>query len=348
MGKRISAVILCLGSIFSLGYPAIAADGPASSIDVTIPEYEVEQIEGYDYVDIPGGDILLVDGKPRIPYYPVSINYPEGYRVQNVVTSEKSGLTTATGLNLPVVVMQPDKTSNGDITTPPIEQEGWYPEEDFSWEVLINSDGSSSLVIAVYPFYSNAETTDIRFYRNYRFDIDYIHSSVEIIAFDIDSYIYTPGSEIVFDVRLMNSGDIQDVVISLAIKSYISDELIDGLPIRSLKGLAGEGSYSDTWDTTGTSLGDYYAEAVVTDTYGNIIDSETIGFSIQLSEIVEIPPETTWAPTSTITETTETTVKADGILEEPGEFPTIYLIIGAILVVAVAILILFIRSRMRA
>jgi hypothetical protein len=337
MSKRILAIVLGLGFILGLSYPVDAAGVPESSIEVTIPQYEVQQIDGFDYVDIPGGDVLLVDGKPRVPYYPLTIDYATGYRVQDVVMSEVSGLTTATGLNLPLVVMQPDTASDADMTTPPIEQAGWYPEDDFNWGIWANSDGSSSLVIAIYPFYYNAETTESRFYSDYRFDIEYIYSSVEITSFNTDSYIYTPGEDVVLDLQLSNSGEERDVVLELTIKNYMSDELIYGFPIKSLKDLVGEGSYSDTWNTSSINPGDYYAEAVIVDTYGNILDSKTAGFSIQTIDIAETPPAIT-ATASDVTQPTSTT-------KEQGELPTRYLICGIVLALIIVIVVILIVTK---
>ena len=125
-----------------------------------------------------------------------------------------------------------------------------------------------------------------------------------------DKYVYEPGDELAIDVWLKNSGQIQDVIVSLVIKQYGADEIVEGLPIRSLKGFVGEGSYSAKWSTDETELGDYYTEATVTDTSGNVLDRETVGFSIQRLELAG----------------------------EPTEFPTEYVIIG---VVAVAVIIGF-------
>lgn len=285
MKTKLFAVLLSLGFIISLGYPLLAAEEPASSIEVNIPEYEVEQREGYDYVDIPGGDILLVDGKPRVPYYSVSLPYPKGYRVQDVVLTEISGLMTATGLNLPIVVMEPNFPSGSEPSSS--KQEGWYPEEDFNWRTWINSDGSSTLLISIFPFYYNVNTTEVKFYKNYRFEIEYIFSNVEITALDTDKDIYKTGEEITIDMCLNNSGEGQDVVVNVLIKEYGSDEIVDGLPLKMLKNFAGIGSWSAEWCANDTEPGYYYAETTLTDDSGNWLDRKTAGFAIQAPEAIE-------------------------------------------------------------
>ena len=322
MYRVLLALLLLTGLVIGTGQ-TISAETPPSTIVVNIPEYEVEQVEGYDYVDIPGGDILLADNKPRVPLYYVYTDYPAGYRVQEIVLAERSALTAETGLNLPVIVMEPDVPVVTD--EPAVTQGGWYPEEEFTWQVMINSDGSSELLLAVYPFYYNPGTTESRFYAYYIFDIEYVLTDVEITALKTDRYFYNLGDEVTIDVWLDNSGEVQDVVAGVAIKRYGTDEMVEGLPVRTLRDISGEGLYSATWSSGETAVGDYYVEANVTDTSGNLLDSETTGFGIQhFAAEDEEEPE-----------------------EEKTEFPTIYVIIIAV-VVAVIVLALIVRSRRKA
>ena len=323
MKTKLFAVLLSLGFIISLGYPLLAAEEPASTIEVNIPEYEVEQMEGYDYVDIPGGDILLVDGKPRVPYYSVSLPYPKGYRVQDVTMTERSGLVTATGLNLTIVTMEPPFSLGSESSSS--EQGGWYPEEDFNWRTQINSNGSSTLVIVMYPFYYNPETTDVKFYKNYRFDIEYIISSVTITSLTTAKDIHIPGDEVAVDIELNNSGETQDVVVSIVIKQYGSDKTVDGLPLRSLKNLVGDASLTAEWDSSGTDEGYYYAEVTLTDSAWNTLDKKTVGIPIAVSEVPAGPTP-----------------------EKPTEFPILYVIIGAAVAVAVVASVFVIKSRKKA
>jgi hypothetical protein len=345
MIKWISITALFLGLIAGI-YSPVLAESPPPSIEVSIPEYQVEKVDDYDYVDIPGGDILLVDGMPRIPYYPVFVTYPEGYRIQDVLMTEVSGLETSTGLNLPVVMMEPDFPS--DVELPPLKAEGWFPNEDYNWNVWINSDGSSTLVINVFPFYYNADTTNVKFYRYYRFDVEYITSDMTITVLNADKSVYKLGDEVTLDIGLKNAGQTQDVTVSIIIKQYGTNELIEGLPIRSLKDFAGEGSCTAVWNTAKTEAGDYYAEVSISDILGNILDKKTVGFGIQLSEITEKPPEI-------IERQPEVTEKPTEIIERPNEpsqtstgFPVLYVIIGAILVVAIAAVLIIIKLRKKA
>lgn len=313
------SIILALG-LFLGGISYANGAEPPSVLEVVVPDYEVDTIGGLDYVDIPGGHILLVDGKPRVPYYSVSVDYPNGYRIQEVTLAERSELLTATGLKLPTVVMQP--LSSPGSQSSPIGNEGWYPKEDYNWRVWENADGSTTLVISIYPFYYNPETTDVKFYKSYRFDIEYIVSSVEVTALYLDKDIYAPGDEVRVDIWLKNSGETQDVVVGTVIKQYGSDEIVAGLPLRSLKNLAGEASLTAEWDSSGADEGYYYAEVTVTDTAGNTLDRETVGFPVEVSEAATKPTP-----------------------EKPTEFPILYVIVGAVVAVVIVVLVLMARRK---
>jgi hypothetical protein len=336
-GSLLSIIsLLLVSSLSSISYAA----GPPSSLEINISDYEVTTAGGLDYVEIPGGEVLLTEeGRPRVPYYTTSIDYPEGYKVQDVTLKERSGLETASGLNLPVVILSPSPELPIEMKT------GWYPEEDYNWRVWENPDGSTTLVIMMYPFYYDPETTTVKFYKNYSFDIEYIFSNVTIRALSTDKDVYEPGDKVTLDMRLNNSGETQDVVVSIIIKQYGSDEIVDGLPLRSLKNVVGDASLTTEWDSNGAETSYYYAEAILTDTAGNMLDKYTVGFGIQVSEAPEkpIPTPTTEKPAPT--PTTEKPASTP-TTEKQEEFPTLYyVIIGAIVVVAVIASVIVIRSR---
>lgn len=259
------------------GAPAGAE--PLAAVEVSIPDYQVATVGNTDYVTIPGGEALLAEeGRPRVPYYVKRINYPKGYRVQDVVLEERSGAVTTTGLRLPAVILSPNPPS------PVKMKEGWYPEKDYTWQVLENPDGSTTLVIALYPFYYDPETTGVVFYKNYRLSISYILSPVSITGLTLDKSVCRPGEKIAVDLRLENAGGAQDVTVSLAIKEYGADEAVAGLPLRVFKGLAGEASFSAEWSSQGTAPGYYYLEATVSDAAGNVLDRERASFALQAVE----------------------------------------------------------------
>lgn len=277
MNNRLLTKILIL-ALLGCFCRLIQGETPISTVVVNVPEYTVEKIGGLDYVDIPGGGTLLMVGKPRVPFYSVSMEYPVGCRVQAVIMRERSGPTTVKDLNLSTVTWSPDAPSE-NIPLPE-KAAGWYPEKDFSWQVLLDPDGSSTLVITVFPFYYSPETKEARFYRHYEFDVTYIFSTISILNVNTEKPVYDPEEEITINVLLNNSGEAKDVITSIMIKRYGLDEAVDGLPLRMLHNLAEQASFTMTWSSKGFPIGDYYVEIMLNDTSGNWLDRRACRFRL--------------------------------------------------------------------
>jgi hypothetical protein len=255
-------------------------EDPISYIEVMIPDYMVSTFMGDDYVDIPGGEILSrEEGRPRVPYYIKSIEYPKGYRVQNVILTERSGLMTDMGLELPVVILDPNIGF--------VEMKGdWYPHDDYSWRVEENDDGSTTLIITMYPFYYNPDTTMVKFYKNYKFDINYVYSDITITELFTDKYMYKPGDIVNIDMWFENIGETQDFIVKMLIKNEVNEEITDGLLLRSFEGFQGIGSYSPIWEIDIETITDsFFIEATIMDNNGNIIDVESDIFCIDKPSI---------------------------------------------------------------
>jgi len=277
MNNRLLALFLFLILAVSVGH-AVLGEAPPSTVTVNVPEYNVEVIGGWDYADIPGGYVLLVVGKPRVPFYSASIEYPSGYRIQGVTMRERSGLVTAMDLNLSTVTQVP--ASSPGVAPSSSENGDWYPERDFSWQVFLNLDGSSTLIIDTFPFYYNSGTKEVRFYRHYEFEIAYILSVVSITDLATDKAVYDPGEEVKVNVMLRNAGEAKDVVAGALIRLYGSDEVVGGLPLRTLHAITGDASFSMTWSSEGFSAGDYCVEVTLNDTSGNWLDRRVSGFRL--------------------------------------------------------------------
>ena len=311
----VNTLIICSAVIIALYSNVSMAESPPASIEVTIPDYFVTTTGGLDYVKIPGGEILLdEEGRPRVPYYIASVDYPAGWRVQEVTLEERDGLTTDTGLNLPVVILSDAPESQIEMIG------GWYPEEDYSWNIWENADGSTRLDIVVYPFYYNGDTAEVRFYSDYTFSVDCVSSTVAITDLVLDKYEYSPNETVNIDIAFQNNGDVQDIVAGLAINRYGSGETVDGLPLRLLRDVSGDCGLSAAWDTGDTEEGYYYVEATLTDATGNVLDTETVGFGIETVEVLE---------------------------EEEAEFPTGYVIIAVVLALVLLITLLMTARRRR-
>ncbi len=271
----------CRHLLWAAAVLAALAAGPAgaqdyTSVAVSVPDYSVNTVGGLDYVDIPGGETMLgEEGRPAVPYFVKSLDLPQDCRVQAVTLQARSGLKTARGLRLPVVVHQ-------EYPTAPVAMKGgWYPQADYEWEALINADGSTSLVISVYPFYYNPDTAEVNFYQYYEFSVAYVVSAVRIARISPSAVAYATGSRAVFNLLLENTGAAQDVVVGLVIKRPDTEEPVESLPLSLLRSLQGEASFAASWEVGDTAAGDYLLEATVYDTAGTVLDRGTHVISVQ-------------------------------------------------------------------
>ncbi|MFO7742638.1 MAG: DNRLRE domain-containing protein [Anaerolineae bacterium] len=252
---------------------------PASSIDVVVPDYEVTVSGDVHEVEIPGGDLLLDPGDYRIPYYREILTYPPGYEIQDVVMTDRSGMVTDSGLNLPV--------NEARIASPagshPVAAEAaaeWTPEEAYGWEARQDPDGTITLIITMYPFLYDSATTDIRFYKNYSFAIEYTVSPVTITAMSTDQDEYEEGEPVQAEIWLKNTGAAQDVSVTAVIKTYPTEEPAVGLALQTLAGLTGVASFAHEWDTEGFDPGGYTLEVTLTDAQNQILDRSTRMFHL--------------------------------------------------------------------
>ncbi|HIE31996.1 MAG TPA: hypothetical protein EYP67_06410 [Methanosarcinales archaeon] len=261
----------------------VLLDEPAEAVQVTIPDYQVNTIENVDYAEIPGGAFLLEDGKPQVPCYAVELDYPAGFQVQEVVLAEKSGELRDTGLNLPIVLEEISAPQGTDDAATD-DGRGWYPSQDYRWYSQRKPDGSATLVIVVYPFFYNPRTTDVKFYRDYSFVVDYVVTGVSITSLATDAREYEQGETVTLDLKLVNSGETQDVVVSAVVKEHGGlGENVDGLLLEMLKEFSGQASFSPQWDSVGFQTGYYAVEAMLKDTSGNVLDIKTEMFRLGIS-----------------------------------------------------------------
>ena len=162
------------------------------------------------------------------------------------------------------------------------EQE-WYPQGDFAWEAVPDEEGRSELVLSLYPFFYNALTTDVRFYTECRFEVQYTVSAVSITHLATDKTAYTQGDAVNVELELQNAGEAQDVVVEATLRRYGSAELVDGLLLRTLSGVTGSASFAAQWDSAGFAPGEYVVETVLRNTVGDLLDTATASFRLGLA-----------------------------------------------------------------
>jgi len=255
---------------------------PTPEIEVVVPDYQTTLREGYHYVDIPDGQVLLEAGVYRLPYYSLSVDYPAGYQIQSVTLAERSGLVTDTGYNLPLTEhlwatqgQAADATPNGEA--------GWFPTLDYQWQTIGSPDGTTTLVVHLYPFYYNSLTTDIRFYRNYRLQVDYAESTVAIANLTTDQAAYAQGQAVRVDLAVTNTGDPQDVIVSGVVKRSLTDETVGGLLLTTLDDLTSSAAFSEEWSSAGMHPAYYHVEITLQSTEGVLLDRQTASFGLGIS-----------------------------------------------------------------
>jgi uncharacterized repeat protein (TIGR01451 family) len=254
--------------------------GSVSSLDVAVPAYEITTtVEGETFVEIPGGFTVMASGKPLVPLYDVTVEYPKGTSVQDVIMTSRSGLSTTTGLNIPSFMPAESGCGCGCTTVATASTKRW-PESDFDWSIEKSTEGTSTLRIRIYPFFYNPQTTDVKFYQNYSFDIETMTTTVEVSLLTTDEDEYAQGEAVSIELWVSNSGAAQDVIVDTIVKDGSMGELVDGLPLRSLKNLTGVSSFSYPWDSGGFDPGQYIVEAEVRDGQGDLLDQAMTDFML--------------------------------------------------------------------
>jgi len=269
-----------IGGVTSLALSAQAA--APSSVNVIIPDYKVTRVDGEDRVEIPGGYALFMPGMPLVPYYKVFYEYPRDYQIQDVVLTNRSEPITATGLNISdCVIAIPGRENHNQSQQ--LEKPEWWPEKAFEWTTF-ESPESTTLAITIYPFYYNSLTTDVKFYKNYSFNINYTVPTVEITKLETDKHIYERGEKVAVDIELDNSGtEKEDVLVDAVIREESSDRVVSGLYLRSLKDLRGKAAFSSIWNSSGFEPGYYGIEVELKDVHGVLLDRKMESFRLGVS-----------------------------------------------------------------
>lgn len=286
-GMTLAGITPIVPAHTSLSSRGVEGEEPPEVLEVHVPDYTLTSLAGFDYMDIPGGNVVLLHGQPRLPSYTVSVDYPEGYWIQDVTLREMGGMLTVSGLNLPLVDMRdicsaPSSCAQLEASSPPLNAE-------YSWRLSENPDGSTRLAVTVFPLIYDPATQQAEYYRDYTFDIRYAQSTVRLSGLSPYATILRPGETVSAHAWLDNPGQPQDVVLSIVIRRSETDEIVIGLPIRTLNQLVGAAAYTVEWDSTGAEPGLYLVEATVSDDDGTILDRRTAPFALNPSA-PEMPP----------------------------------------------------------
>jgi len=266
------AALICV----ALAYIQPAYGEPPARIEVSVPDYVLTKRGGYDYVDIPGGNVLLANGSPRVPFYVVRVAYPKGCRVQSVKLKEKSGAKRVASLNLSTVV---------DVPLPGGKEQaggggGFYPSIDFTWRVFPRPDGSSELYIYVYAFKYDRSKMEAVFYKHWVFKVYYIFSHLSIVEVNQVRDVYEPGENATVFIGIKYGGSPADVVLGGVVKRYGTEEVVAATPLKMLHIDTSFSKVSLVFPTKDIPLGEYTLEIYVNSTDGLWLDKATISFIV--------------------------------------------------------------------
>ncbi len=257
---------------------------------VTVPQYTVTELEGFDHVDIPGGWTYMERDRPQIPYYVQSFSCPVRTKVQSVELTEKTGLTRQSGLHLPLTTNDFRGGIGSDST---LAEGGWYPGSDYRWTEIEKPDGASELVLQVFPFQYDPSTGESMVWSTFTFEVDYTQSDVSIITLDTDRAQYDIGESVDVEISIQNSGYALDLVTDICIRRIENGDLVEGLLLQTLSNLKGPASCGLTWHPQ-VEPGHYYVEAEIKNLEGQVFDRRTADLQVGLPscELTEHEVET--------------------------------------------------------
>ncbi len=250
------------------------------SVQQTVPAYQVTlQADGTHWVEIPGGGWVMAPFMPVVPDYALFTDISAQYIVQDVRLVQRGGLTTASGLNLPLYT-DAQASDSSSMTEASQAASEWFPELDFTWSVSQNPDSSSRMRIQLYPFVYNSLTQQARFYQDFIFEITTIPASPRLVDLTLDQCVYEPGQNARIDLQLNNPGRALDAFLEVKIMQPGSDRPVAGLPLYTLNGLAGNALVSLDWNSGNLPPGDYFILAEVRDLVGHLYDTRQESFKI--------------------------------------------------------------------
>jgi len=254
-------------------YTTSTKPSATSYLEVKIPEYEVNRINGEDYVEIPGGSDYFEIGMPLVPCYKVSMSYPIGYQIQDVNLVCKANPINLTGLNIPESILTlPGNLKIASPTQSSVTE--WWPDRNYEWTV-IQSPENSTLVITLYPFIYNMQTKEAKFYENFEFFINHTTSNIEITRISTDKHDYILGEPIKIDLEINSKqNNTRDVVVNTLIIDENTGTIVDGFELRTLTELKGKASYSATWNNAKLEPGNYIIIVELRDLKGVLLDKK--------------------------------------------------------------------------
>ncbi|MBE0696558.1 MAG: hypothetical protein IH586_06515, partial [Anaerolineaceae bacterium] len=259
----------------------------------------------------------LENDQPVVPIYTLTYAYPAGISIQNVSLGVRSNRSEFNNLLLPLASMEPTASPRAALHAAAADPvPAWTPavEQSFTWTVNNETDGTSTLVLTIYPFHYNAAARYADYYRHFEFQVRTIPTGTRIQAASTSADQYGLGETLTLDVDVENTGEPADRIISAAIFESGSGALAGGFPLTFLPALTGEGSSRLALSSPGLAAGGYTVRVELLDADGQIYDWREVPFKLGIhsGEISGLTP-------SKITFTPGDQVSFSGQVHNPGE-----------------------------
>jgi hypothetical protein len=245
-----------------------------SAQQMVFPEPTTTRYGNVTEVTIPGEGMLLEEeGRPQVPYARREIPFPRGYRVKDVKLANVVAPESLKDIVLPVVQI------DAYLDNPPPMKPGYFPNEQFRWELLDNADGGTLLVLSVFPFHYDPKTRTGVFFRSYEFSIQGAETGVSITRVAVDRPDFEPGATVRIGIELDNTGAAQPLTVEAGVYDPNTDRRVARLnPVKLT--LAGTDSVSVTWNTVKETAGDFELRVAVMDASGTELDRDRAGLRV--------------------------------------------------------------------
>ncbi len=248
---------------------------PLATVDVHVPNLDIEEQDGIHRVTIPGEETTYEEGKPQVPTYMAFFDYPAGVQVQTVNLIHRADPQHLVGLNIPLAEYAFPGFGAKSLQADTAPNPEWWPEGIFRWHI-VETPYTTTLALTIFPFYYNSLTHEGLFYQDYTFEIETSESPVEIRHVETDMDTLQLGGVAHVEVELENrSSEPADAEVVAVVENVASGEIVDGLLLQTLVELQGKAGFALTWSSMGHSAGDYTVHVKLRDAQGKLLDQAT-------------------------------------------------------------------------
>lgn len=247
-----------------------------ANVKITLPEWEIETVDGYHQVSLPGGLDLGEEGGYLVPIWKVAVDLPPGQEVQDVLLTGRTNLVITGSIDLPLWELAYDGAPPMAPPAAPAAT-GWYPALDrvLNWSVEEAADGSSTVYITLFPVNYHADTGDLLYYRTFMLSVETFASPVELVSLSVAPGSYEPGDEVPLLLTVDAATNQRTVAVQVSVRSPAVGAVVEGLPLLLIDDLEGRALLEINWSARHVEAGDYGILVELFDASGRLLDTAT-------------------------------------------------------------------------